>query len=289
MPLWRVDPERWTAERIDREQTDADSPVTVPSVYGAFATWYGGRVVRLEHHFQRLADSARRVGIAPPDAIQLRRTIARLLEESGYPEARVRVTLTGGSGGHGGAGAPSITVQMSAYGGPPLELQKRGVACGVLRGVSRETPEAKQTSWLSERARLIRASGRDYYEWLIANNDGAILEGASSNFYLITESPASTKPILKTAGSGILEGTARAIVLEVAAQRLQILLDPPRESDVARASEAFISSASRGVVPVVSVEDHRIADGVPGPVTRRLISAYDERARELAVPLDPAL
>ena len=286
--LWSVDPVTWQTERREPSETDELSSDGAPkSVYAAFATWYGRRVVRLEHHLDRLADSARRVGIDPPDLLQLRRTLAALLEESDYPEARIRVTLSE-TRGSGLGPLTTVTVQMSRYEGPPVELRESGVACGLLRGATRETPEAKQTAWIAERERLIRHSGREYYEWLIADRDGAILEGASSNFYLLIPGPTSRADVLRTAGTGVLAGTARAIVLEVATERLELQLQPPNESDLALASEAFLTSASRGVIPVTSVEETVIGAGAPGPMTRWLTSAYERRAQELATPLSPA-
>jgi len=140
---------------------------------------------------------------------------------------------------------------------------------------ARENPRAKQTSWLAGRASL----PGDPYEWLLLDDDERILEGASSNFYAVIDG------ILATAGSDVLFGISRSIVLEVASELLPVRLEAPRYTDVRRMSECFITSASRGIVPVVEIDGRLIGDGRPGGLTRRLISRYDARAAELEEPL----
>jgi branched-subunit amino acid aminotransferase/4-amino-4-deoxychorismate lyase len=217
------------------------------------------------------------MGITVPlDLQKLRTLLGTLLAESGYPEARIRVTL---------AADGLLVVQMSLYEGPPVDLQERGISCGLIRGAARSTPEAKQTSWIDERKRLSAAQDVSHYEWLLSNSDGEILEGTSSNFYLILRSTRDDRLVLKTADTGVLAGTARAIVLEVAPQTFSVALDAPVESELEIAVEACISSASRGVIPITSVEGVPIGSGAPGRAVQWLIRAYDLRAAQLASPL----
>ena len=255
------------------------------AVYAAFATWYGQRVVRLEHHLSRLQDSAQRVGITTVlDTRRLRVELAAILQESGFPEARIRVTLTD-LRTSGGAGA-ALIVRMEPYNGPPTDEKALGVACGLLSGVSRKTPEAKRADWIEERSRATGERQADFYEWLLADKNSRITEGTSSNFYLVA-GDSTGNPILLTAGAGILAGTARAIVLEVAPSILPVRMEAPTVSHLSDAQEAFISSASRGIVPVTEIDGRSIGTGVPGPLTVRLMQAFDQRAEQLAVPLIP--
>jgi D-alanine transaminase len=73
----------------------------------------------------------------------------------------------------------------------------------------------------------------------------------------------------------VLEGVARRIVLEVAAAAdVPVRLEAARRQDLAAATEAALSSASRAIVPVVQVQDQIIGGGRPGPVVGRLLAAY---------------
>jgi branched-subunit amino acid aminotransferase/4-amino-4-deoxychorismate lyase len=117
-------------------------------------------------------------------------------------------------------------------------------------------------------------------EYLLVDGSGNVLEGTRTNFYAITQ-----EPVLRTAGEGVLRGIARSIVLEIAPSLLRIDLSPPRLADTPELDEAFVTSSSRGIVPLVQINGAPVASGTPGPLTAKLIEMYDRRARELEEPL----
>jgi len=246
-------------------------------VYAAFATWYGGRVVRLTHHLERLVDSARRLGINLSfDRGSFVRALGKMLEQSGFGEAKIRISI---------APRPTesdtqrlATVTMEPYAGPPREAKDRGIRCSLLSHTRESDPRAKQTDWMKERASL--APSDPVTEQLLVREDGAILEGASSNFYAITGGGT-----LITAAQGILFGTSRAILLKVAPGIVSVKLEPPQVKAIPKYAECFLSSASRGVVPIIGIDETRIGRGTPGPKTRLLMAAYDEAAESMAEPL----
>jgi branched-subunit amino acid aminotransferase/4-amino-4-deoxychorismate lyase len=246
-------------------------------VYAVFATWNGHRVVCLSRHLDRLEDSARRAGFALSlDRPRLRGQLRHILAESGYAEARIRVSAAPAS--------DYLTVAMEPYAGPPLELRRSGVRCGTVAHDARDNPEAKRTNWLHERSTFPAADEGGVYEQLLVDDQGRLLEGASSNFYVVMEQ-ADGRHLLRTAETGILPGIARAIVLDVAPGIIEVVLQAPRITELDRAREAFITSASRGIVPVTHLDGVRIGSGTPGEFTRRLTEAYDARALELEEPL----
>ena len=79
---------------------------------------------------------------------------------------------------------------------------------------------------------------------------------------------------------GILDGITRAKVIELCRQN-GIPIEERRISpeQLRGADEAFITSATRGVLPVTRIDDQPLANGRPGPITRRLISLYEDLAR----------
>ncbi len=241
-------------------------------VYGVFATWNGHRVVCLSRHLDRLEDSARRAGFGLSLIRDLLRSqLRQMLGDSGYAEARVRISAAPGS--------DWLTVGMEPYSGPPAELQMSGVACSTVGHAARDNPEAKQTGWLRERSAFAAADPYAAYEQLLVDEQGRILEGVSSNFAAVVGE--ANAGLLLTAGEGILPGIARSIMLEVAQEVVTVKLRPPRVEEIDLFQEAFLTSASRGIVPVISVDGVTVGEGIPGPVTRRLIERYDRRAREL--------
>jgi branched-subunit amino acid aminotransferase/4-amino-4-deoxychorismate lyase len=79
---------------------------------------------------------------------------------------------------------------------------------------------------------------------------------------------------------GILDGITRAKVLELCrAHGLPVFERRFSPEELRGADEAFITSATRAVLPVTAVDQRPVGSGVPGPVTRRVMALYDELAR----------
>ncbi|MBX3687460.1 MAG: aminotransferase class IV, partial [Rhodocyclaceae bacterium] len=115
--------------------------------------------------------------------------------------------------------------------------------------------------------------------WLV--RDGLITEGSSSNAYIVTADGAI---VTRGISNLILSGITRAAVLECA-RELGLRLEE-RAFDVAEAKaakEAFITSATTFVSPVVQIDDAAIGDGKPGPVAARLREIYLARSRQAAI------
>lgn len=115
--------------------------------------------------------------------------------------------------------------------------------------------------------------------WLV--RDGLITEGSSSNAYIVTADGAI---VTRGISNLILSGITRAAVLECA-RELGLRLEE-RAFDVAEAKaakEAFITSATTFVSPVVQIDDAAIGDGKPGPVAARLREIYLARSQQAAI------
>lgn len=106
-----------------------------------------------------------------------------------------------------------------------------------------------------------------YEAWYVDDN-GFVTEGASSNAWIVTrDGRAVTRP----ATGGILAGITRSVLVDVLAE-LQIKLEerPFTPAEAKEAAEAFVTSASQIVMPVVAIDDATIENGVPGAVSKRL-------------------
>jgi branched-subunit amino acid aminotransferase/4-amino-4-deoxychorismate lyase len=104
--------------------------------------------------------------------------------------------------------------------------------------------------------------------------DGMILEGMTSNFFYAGRNAIA--PYLGTAQDEILLGVTRQIIIEIAQNnRLEVKYQPLKRDQLATASEAFITSSSRGVVPVIQIDQVTIGQGTPGPITKKLSAIYD--------------
>jgi branched-subunit amino acid aminotransferase/4-amino-4-deoxychorismate lyase len=99
-----------------------------------------------------------------------------------------------------------------------------------------------------------------------------VAEGSSSNVFTVIGGQVRTPGL----AVGILEGVTRAKVLEICRREGIPLaeVDFLSPDEVRSADEVFITSSTRGVLPVTTVDRRPVGDGQPGPVTRRLLSLY---------------
>ena len=114
--------------------------------------------------------------------------------------------------------------------------------------------------------------------WLV--EDGFVTEGTSNNAYIVTGGAIVTRAL----SHDILHGITRAAVLRLA-REAQMTVEE-RNFTVAEAQaadEAFITSASAFVMPVVEIDGARLGDGTPGKLARRLREIYLEESRKTAV------
>ncbi|MES9884982.1 MAG: D-amino-acid transaminase [Sedimenticola sp.] len=110
--------------------------------------------------------------------------------------------------------------------------------------------------------------------WMV--EDGFITEGTSNNAYIVTTEGSL---ITRQLGSEILHGITRRAVLKLAAENNIVIEERPFSlEEVYAASEAFITSATTFVMPVTSVDDHKIGNGAPGELTMKLRQLYIEMA-----------
>ena len=110
--------------------------------------------------------------------------------------------------------------------------------------------------------------------WMV--EDGLVTEGTSNNAYIVT---ADKKIQTRQLGSEILSGITRQAVLNFARKAGYTVLEEPFTIEQAKqAHEAFITSASTFVMPVVNIDGVALGDGTPGPVSKELRKIYIEMA-----------
>lgn len=125
---------------------------------------------------------------------------------------------------------------------------------------------------------MAKAAGADD-AWMV--EDGLVTEGTSNNAYIVTK---SGKIITRHLGNEILHGITRTAVLRFAREAQMEVEERAFTMDEAKeAAEAFITSASTFVMPVVSIDGVAVGDGKPGPVALRLREIYLDESRKSAI------
>ncbi len=249
---------------------DAAAKLLPPGAYTTFRTYDGSRILRLDQHLRRLEESVWVLGQpATLDHSAVRRALADLLAGRDG-ESRLRLTFS--------PSPKRFFIGIEPFTPLDAALYEQGVRCATVQ-LHRDDPHAKDTRFLSAAHAARESLGKDIHEGLMADRDGQILEGLSSNFFAILDGT------LRTEGDRVLKGVTRSLVLEVAATVLPIDEHPVSLADLKHLSEAFITSVSREILPVVAIDAVTLGTGAPGPLTRRLMAALAQLiAKEAAEP-----
>ena len=124
---------------------------------------------------------------------------------------------------------------------------------------------------------MAKAAGADD-AWMV--EDGAVTEGTSNNAYIIKDNTIITRHL----GNEILHGITRAAVLRFAREaQMKVEERSFTIAEAQDADEAFITSASTFVMPVVEIDGTSLGDGAPGRVAPRLREIYLDESRKAAV------
>jgi branched-chain amino acid aminotransferase len=232
-----------------------------------------GRPFALTRHLDRLVRSAKGMGLSPPTLDHVRRAceeVVNTLDRSAVH--RLRITYTAGPGplGSDRSGAPP-TLLLAASAAPawaagarvavaPWPRNERGVLTGL-----------KTTSYGENVVALSWAAERGADEAVLLNTRGELCEGTGSNVFVVHGASVRT-PRLE---SGCLAGITRALVLEWT-DAVEGTLTP---DDLHNADEAFLTSSTRDVQPIVAVDGR---DLPIGGHTRRIAEVFaDYAARDL--------
>jgi branched-chain amino acid aminotransferase len=241
---------------------------------------YGGTPFALDEHLGRLHRSADRVALTlPVDETTIGEEVERAIAASGNKESYVRIVVTRGSGplslDPDTARDPLRVVLVEPVAPPDKDAYATGIAAVTVptRRAVDDTPAvgAKVTNYLANLLAVREAKSRGGQEALIVDCRGNVVEGASSNLFVVRAGRVKTPP----ESAGILPGITRAHVLDAAA-RLGLAVDEGEltPEDLYGADEVFITSSIRELLPVVRVDDHVVGAGAPGTVSRRLHRAF---------------
>jgi branched-chain amino acid aminotransferase len=269
---------------VDGRMTDGDGPVVSAFDHGlltgdgVFETLkvIDGAVFAVRRHLERLARSAGGLGLDLRPPAKLRAAIEEVVAANQVGDGRVRVTVTGGpsplGSDRGGAGPTTIVAAVPQGPWPPTTAvavvpwprNERGALAGL-----------KTTSYGENVVALAWAKERGADEAIFANLAGNLCEGTGTNVFVAIGGRLITPPL----SSGCLAGVTRELVIEVtgAAEEdlpVGVLLD---------ADEAFLSSTTRDVHPIATVDGSPLPDA-PGPLTR---AAAESFAALVARDLDP--
>lgn len=247
-------------------------------VYEVLAS-YGGRPFAQEAHFRRLERSLKALRIALDiRACGLEGIVREGIERSGFAETLVYIQITRGRAPRHhefpAAGTrPTVVMTVKELRRPAAELYERGVKVVSIPDLRWKRCDIKSTSLLANILAKEQAAEAGAFEALLVDGQGHITEGSSTSAFCVRQGALWTAP----AGPHILPSITRGILLELA-QGLKL---PVREEfstleQYLQAEEVFLAGTTTEAMPVVVIDDHQVADGKPGPLTRQLRQAFLE-------------
>lgn len=245
-----------------------------------------GKLLDLDGHAARLARSCRELEIKNPLTTEDLVTIQKkLITLNDLQEGGIYLQVTRGSSGdrdfpYPDNTEPTVVLFTQSRALIDSSKAKKGIKIISMPDIRWRRRDVKTTSLLAAcMAKQAAMSVGCDDAWLI--EDGYVTEGGSSNAYIVTQdNTIVTRPL----SNDILHGITRASLLKVAEKRnlaIEERLFTIEEAYAAK--EAFISSASTFIWPVISIDDKPIGDGVPGSIASQLREIYIEFAKSLAV------
>lgn len=243
-----------------------------------------GQYWDLEGHLARMERSLKELGMrAPMGRASLQTVMRELLRRNRLKDALVYIQVTRGVAprNHGfpsGAVEPALIMTAQRFDLDASDaLAMKGVRVITQSDIRWGRVDIKTVSLLPNVLAKQAAKEAGAYEaWLV--RDGKVTEGSSSNAWIVDK-----KGVLIThpKGNEILGGITRETAI-ACAEELQIRVEerPFTIEEAMGAAEAFLTSATNLVLPIVAIDGEPVGDGAPGPVALRLREAYKARARE---------
>ena len=264
---------------FDRGFLMADAVYEVTSVLGA-------KLIDFEGHTARLRRSLAELDMASPASDEELLAIHReLVTRNGIHDGLVYLQVSRGAADRDFAypdeSVPPTLVLFTQAKAQLVDspLAARGMAVISIPDQRWKRRDIKTTQLLypSMGKMMAKAAGADD-AWMV--EEGVVTEGTSNNAYIVTGNTLVTRQL----GPEILSGITRTAVLRLAEEaQLRIEERPFTIQEAQAADEAFITSATTFVTPVVKIDGQAVGQGQPGPIARRLRELYIEEGRKAAL------
>ena len=252
--------------------------------FGLFETMraYGGQVFRLDSHLNRLARSAKILGL-PIQALNLKGAVMDTIHANKLSDARVRITISIGEGGMvpepSACTQPTVLILAGHYKPYPKQVYEKGfraVVSSIRRNSQSPLSRLKSANYLENMLAKQEARAAGVDEAICLNEKGLLAEASMSNIFLVNDG------ILRTPGeeSGILPGITREVVLELASQLdINTFEQDIRLDELFQAQEAFLTNSLMEIMPLTEIDGKPVGSGEAESVTRRLMANYKKLVR----------
>ncbi|HXG89142.1 MAG TPA: aminotransferase class IV [Vicinamibacterales bacterium] len=256
---------------------------------------YNAEPFLFDRHMTRLRASAAMIMLDVPlsDEQYLQRSLETMKaaglgrnSDGSIQEAYVRILHTRGIGDltydPAATPQPSVVVIVKSLPVTPDEHYQHGVkVCmvDIIRNHPKSVnPLIKSNNLLNNALCMQQAMRKGGIEGVFRNYRGELSECSQSNLFIVKNGVVRTPPL----DAGLLAGITRAFVFEIGAEAgVKVEEAMLHDDDLFRADEAFFTSSTKELMPIVEVDDRTIGRGKPGAVTQTLLETFRRRANEL--------
>lgn len=247
---------------------------------------YHGRIFECEAHLDRLQHSGKAIRLTLPlTREQLKQAMEETVRANGLTDCYIRLVVTRGVGSLGLSPVrcekPSIFIIADVLELYPRQMYEEGMAI-ITSSVVRNHPNAisprvKSLNYLNNILAKLEAIDAGVPEAVMLNQEGNVAECTADNIFIVRSGQVQTP----TTADGILEGITRKVMMDLCRElHLPCIEKSLQRMDLYIADECFLTGSGAEVIPVTRIDGRPIGTGRPGPITARLIEAFQRRVKE---------
>lgn len=246
--------------------------------YGAFdfLRTYNGKPFLLKGHLDRLENSVKEIGLKILiSKTEIGKIISELLQKNKLSEATIKIVVTGGYSDDGitcDFRSPTIFIITKEIPRYTPGIYKNGIKL-ITYEYQRDYPQVKSTNYGNMMRLQKKKKQMNAFEILYINK-GYIREGATSNLFLFKGDK------LITPKNYILAGITRNFVMNLAKGNFKVEEREVKLSEINHVDEAFITSTTREILPVIKIDNIKIGTGKVGKNTKHLMKLFENYVKK---------
>jgi branched-chain amino acid aminotransferase len=253
---------------------------------------YNGRVFKLREHVDRLYDSAKAIALnIPLTKEEMEEAILETLRKNNLRDAYIRPIVSRGVGDLGldprKCPTPNIFIISQEWGamyGDLYEVGLTGVTVSVRRNAADAlSPNIKSLNYLNNILAKIEANVKGGDEAIFFDQNGYLAEGSGDNIFIVKNGKVYTPPTINN-----LKGITRATAIELLEEmNIEIRVENMGMFDLYTADEIFVTGTAAEAAPLTKVDGREIGDGKPGPITKKMVEAFEHITQNTGTEIYP--
>lgn len=252
---------------------------------------YNGRIFKCKEHIDRLYAAAKAIMLEIPlTKEEMKEVLLETCRRNHLRDAYIRLVVTRGKGDLGlsptKCSKPSVFCIASSITLYPPEMYEKGMP--IITASQRRNkativdPQIKSLNYLNNILAKIEANRAGVPEALMLNHDGIVAECTGDNIFIVKDGVLYTPPI----HIGILDGITRRTIIDLAKDMgIEVYEKEFTLFNVYNADECFLTGTAAEAIAVTNVDGRVIGNGVAGPITKKLLEAFQKYANSTGEPI----